>query len=244
MDRYSHAHCPHCASCSSLLPCTAWKRIVVECVVVVTVVSWLLTLLALFSSRYSACNVGGGNPLSTAGLGRFINIRGVSGAFHWRVGPDRVLALARGGAPPNATFYVEWLDSEWFCLRCMKDLRVLEVLPPGGDQPWTVRARSFACGDTVQLFSYRGHSLFSKGVGSYLNQRELQYVRAHGDTVPWRPLQKETRGTRIGVDVLSPSVTDTVAFERRLLAVLRDLCGQGAATSTAANATLSIRRCQ
>ena len=211
--------------------CAACKRLVVECVFVAALLSWLLTISMLFSSRYSACSVG----RADSGLGRFINIMGMNGAVHWRVGADGVLALSKGSPPTNATFYVEWLDSEWFCLRALQDLRVLEVMPPAGEQPWTVRARSFACGEAVQLFSYRGRSLFSKGVGSYLNQREAQHVRAHGDTVPWRPLQKETRGTRISVDVLSPSSAGAMAFERKLLALLRDFCAvQGAAVNSSA----------
>jgi len=42
---------------------------------------------------------------------------------------DGVLAVSRTATGVNASFHVEWQDKEWFCLRSLNDLRVVEVLP-------------------------------------------------------------------------------------------------------------------
>ena len=103
-------------------------------------------------------------------------------------------------------------------------MRVVEVMPAGGAQPWVLRTVRFGCSQPAQLFAYRGHSLFSKGAGSYVNMREVQHLRAHGDTLPWSPLLRETRQTRVAVDEAS-AAKDPGGFERRLLSLLTSLEG-------------------
>ena len=52
--------------------------------------------------------------------------------------------------------------------------------------------------------------------------REMQHLRAHGDTLPWSPLLRETRQTRITVDE-SPAAKDPINYERRVLGLLASL---------------------
>ena len=67
-------------------------------------------------------------------------------------------------------------------------------MPSDAAQPWVLRTVHFGCRLPAQLFAYRGHSIFSKGAGSYVNMRELQHLRAHGDTLPWCVALVRVRG--------------------------------------------------
>ena len=141
--------------------------------------------------------------------------------MHWNVGADGVLAVARRSSA-NSSFHVEWQDKEWFCLRSLADLRVVEVVPAHSAQPWVLRTGRYGCSEPAQHFAYRGHSIYSQGAGSYVNMREMQHLRAHGDTLPWSPLLRETRQTRITVDE-SPAAKDPINYERRVLGLLASL---------------------
>ena len=100
-------------------------------------------------------------------------------------------------------------------------LRIVEVVPASSATPWVLRTGWYGCNMDAQHFAYRGHSLYSKGAGSYVNMRELQHLRAHGDTRPWAPLLRETRQTRVQIDEAPAS--DPITFERRLLGLLATL---------------------
>ena len=63
------------------------------------------------------------------------------------------------------------------------------------------------------------------GAGSYVNMRAMQHLRAHGDTLPWSPLSRETRQTRVAVDEASAAAKDPGGFERRLLSLVSTLEG-------------------
>ena len=125
---------------------------------------------------------------------RTLGCRSWNGAAFWNVGSGGVLAVSRTATGVNASFHVEWQvraslaaptlaspasittsitslrvglqDKEWFCLRSLADLRVVEVMPSDAAQPWVLRAVRYGCSQPAQLFAYRGHSIFSKGASS------------------------------------------------------------------------------
>ena len=133
-----------------------------------------------------------------------------------RASPSIVTAAATAEVPSL------WQDKEWFCLRSAGDLRLVEVSPAGATQPFVLHTKWYGCTEPAQQFSYRGHSIWSKGAGSYVNMRQLQHLRAHGDTMPWMPLLRETRTTRLVIDE-APEAKDPITYERRVLGLLSSL---------------------
>ena len=107
-------------------------------------------------------------------------------------------------------------------MRSLADLRLVEVSAAGATQPFVMHTKRFGCTEPTQQFAYRGHSIWSKGAGSYVNMRQLQYLRAHGDTQPWAPLLRETRQTRLVIDE-APEAKDPITYERRVLGLLGTL---------------------
>ena len=178
----------------------------------------LLTLGVLFASRYEECR-----GAQASHYGRFVNIASASGALSWTVGKDGVLGTTRHH-PANATFLVEYRggDKTWFCLRALPELRVVEAVPPrGGPQEWMLRLGRIGCtGAAEQLFQYRGRSMYSKGVDGYVNLRDWQHLRVHGDRMPWTPMRKESRMTRVSVEVVGETAAEAVAVNERLLALV------------------------
>ena len=172
----------------------------------------------LFASRYEECR-----GAQASHYGRFVNIASASGALSWTVGKDGVLGTTRHH-PANATFLVEYRggDKTWFCLRALPELRVVEAVPPrGGPQEWMLRLGRIGCtGAAEQLFQYRGRSMYSKGVDGYVNLRDWQHLRVHGDRMPWTPMRKESRMTRVSVEVVGETAAEAVAVNERLLALV------------------------
>lgn len=200
------------------------KRVLLELLVVVVLLLWIFMMAFTMASRLEPCQV---SPSVRSDLGnRFVTIKSWNGAAHWSVGGDGVLAVGRGkwGLAANTSFHVEWQDKEWFCLRSLADLRLVEVGAAASAQPFVLRTAHYGCSQPAQMFAYRGHSIYSKGAGSFVNMREAQYLRAHGDTLPWSPLQRETRQTRVAVDeapaAREPGPAD---FQRKILGLLSSL---------------------
>jgi len=202
---------------SSLAVCNT-KRLLLEFFVFAVLLLWVFMMAHNLASRFKPC-FHEGMPVGRAAGNRFVIIKSWTGATHWNAGVDGVLSAWRAGQASNSSFHVEWQDKEWFCLRSLADLRLVEVAPADDPKKGVLRTGRFGCSQPAQLFSYRGHSIFSKGAGSYVNMREQQNLRAHGDTLPWSPLLRETRQTRVAVDN-APEAKDPEGFERRLLGLL------------------------
>ena len=75
-------------------------------------------------------------------------------------------------------------------------------------------------GAAEQLFQYRGRSMYSRGVDGYVNLRDWQHLRVHGDRMPWTPMRKESRMTRVSVEVVGETAAEAVAVNERLLALV------------------------
>ena len=199
-------------------PLFSSRRLALECAILLFILSWLAALGVLFASRYEECR-----GAQASHYGRFVNIASASGALSWTVGRDGVLGTTRHH-PANATFLVEYRggDKSWFCLRALPELRVVEAVPPrGGPQEWMLRLGRIGCtGAAEQLFQYRGRSMYSKGVDGYVNLRDWQHLRVHGDRMPWTPMRKESRMTRVSVEVVGETAAEAVAVNERLLALV------------------------
>lgn len=202
----------------------SWRRLGVECLVLLLLLSWGITMTVVLSSSFSQCRTLG--PLRH--VDRFVNFQtqyASGGSGHWQIGVDGLLGVS-ATASRNASWVVEWQPElkGWFCLRWLQpgpfELRLLEAVAPSSDPPWVLRAGRYGCHDDSQLFTFRGRSLYSKTVGSYINLRSQQHLRTHGDVFPWKPLTKETRQTYLLVDAFPELPVDTSAHERRLLAFI------------------------
>lgn len=136
-------------------------------------------------------------------------------AFHleWQVPPEQT----QPGEPPRAANNFPAPEAErYFCLRWLRDMRLVEVVLPGRAEEHMLRlSNRFACDEPASFFAFRGSSLYSLGAKSFINYREFEHVRAHSDIgPPWRPLEKETSRTRVSIQPL-PDRRDFV--ERSLL---------------------------
>jgi len=196
----------------------SWRRLGGECIVLFVMCSWMIMLCMLFSSRFSECYA---KSIQRA-LGRYVNIKSFNGILHWEVNEAGIVGVGTR-SPQNATFHVEWHDEHWFCLRHMRDLRIVEVMDASDENPWALRTLSYGCTNSRQLFTFRGHGIFSKAANGYINTRESQYLRAHGDNTPWKPLLRETRQARIIVESIPGTLDDVLALEGRLLTLVADL---------------------
>jgi hypothetical protein len=169
----------------------SWKRLGLECMVVGLLLLWLYTGSHIFASRYDECRThSGGGQESRAS---FVSIRSLSGNYQWQAASSGVLGIARGAAT-NVSFHLEWRDDAWFCLRSLADLRVVQVEPAGSAHAGVLRTAGYGCSSDAHLFQYKGRSIYSKGAGSYINARELKFLRAHGDTMPWRAAHRTHEG--------------------------------------------------
>jgi|TARA_B100000524_G_scaffold309992_1_gene186155 hypothetical protein len=201
-------------------PLIVWKRLRVECLVLLLLISWGVTMSVVVSSRFSHCRTSG--PLQH--IDRFVNFQtqhAIEGG-HWTVDANGLLAVS-SVTLHNASWAIEWQPElkGWFCLRWLQrggsELRLLEAAGSSGEMPWVLRTGTYGCRKDAQLFKFRGRSLFSKGTGSFVNLRARRHLRTHGDTQPWRPLLRETRLTYLIIDAFPELPVDTQAYERRLL---------------------------
>ena len=185
-------------------PLIVWKRLRVECLVLLLLISWGVTMSVVVSSRFSHCRTSG--PLQH--IDRFVNFQtqhAIEGG-HWTVDANGLLAVS-SVTLHNASWAIEWQPElkGWFCLRWLQR---------GGSE---LRTGTDGCRKDAQLFKFRGRALFSKGTGSFVNLRARRHLRTHGDTQPWRPLLRETRLTYLIIDAFPELPVDTQAYERRLL---------------------------
>ena len=191
-----------------------------ECAVLAFFLFFLLTGAHIFAARYAECVPHSG--VGQDGRSDFVVIRSLAGTHSWQVGSSGALGIARGAAT-NTSFHLEWRDDRWFCLRSLADLKVVQVEPEGSAQASILRTAQYGCTADAQLFQYKGRSLYSKSAASYINARELKFLRAHGDTMPWRPMLRETRQTRVVLEPMQPPPGP--AFMTRLLALVSQLEG-------------------
>lgn len=198
------------------------SRLFAECAVLIIVILWLGTIALLYATRAQGCHV---FTSPNTGRGRFVHLRAYNGR-PWRVGGDGVLSLApkagNHGVDASLAFAVEWEDDEWFCLRWLGDMRLLEVVMPPAAQAWTIRTGKLGCTAREQRFTFRQASVFSLGAGSFVNVRNDEAVRAHGDRFPWTPQTLQTRQTALSVTEL-PDLTVAPAYEAKLLRLVAQL---------------------
>jgi hypothetical protein len=104
----------------------------------------------------------------------------------------------------------------------LRNMRLVEVARPGTPDAFMLKlSRRYACDEPTAFFALRGRSLYSLGVGGFVNYREEWHVRAHGDSgPPWTPLLYETAATMVALEPL-PDRRDYV--ERSLLDLVRSL---------------------
>ena len=132
--------------------------------------------------------------------------------------------------PAEAQGEVEHREADQnFCLRWLKDLRLVEVALAGDANEHVLRlGNRYGCDSASQLFSLvrrrdqglqffrgSGQSFFNLGARSIINVRSYEHLRAHGDAgPPWTPLQKETKITKMAFE---PLALPPAHVERRLL---------------------------
>ena len=202
-------------------------RIAIECLLLLLLCSWSLTFLSWRQTK--ACSP----PHAHAGVGRSpVAIVSVRTGLMWSVDERGVVvmherAVDEPSEPPSRqAFHLEWQQpvgsDSYFCLRWLRDMRLVEVALPGETDEYMLRVGgSYGCDHSAAHFAFRGSSLFSLGVGSFVNVRESWHVRAHGDKgPPWTALRAETRATQVSVEPL-PDRRDYL--ERSLLELVRRL---------------------
>ena len=84
-------------------------------------------------------------------------------------------------------------------------------------------------GAAEQLFQYRGRSMYSRGVDGYVNLRDWQHLRVHGDRMPWTPMRKESRMTRVSVEVVGETAAELASARAMPAAVSPTLLTGGPA---------------
>mmetsp|Transcript_2257 Transcript_2257/g.7130 ORF Transcript_2257/g.7130 Transcript_2257/m.7130 type:complete len:263 (-) Transcript_2257:340-1128(-) len=194
------------------------RRLAVECLVFALLVSWLVGMCFLLADTYTDCAASS----SSRGLS-YVNIRAWAGSLYWTVGRNSEVGVAHG-RPRNSTWRVEEQHDGWFCLRHVADLRVMEAIPNNGKpEAMSLRLGRFGCDSETQHFKFQGKSMYNKAVGSFINMREIRLLRTHGDSPPWQPLRRETRGTRLIVEEASDTARLAADVEKRLLTLLARL---------------------
>ena len=210
---------------ADLIVCVPY-RIAIECLVLLLLGSCSLTFLSWRQTK--ACSP----PHARAGVGRSpVAIVSVRTGLAWSVDEHGTVVMETRGMddpsepPSRQAFHLEWQQpvgssDSYFCLRWLRDMRLVEVALPGAADEYMLRVGgSYGCDHSAAHFAFRGSSLFSLGVGSFVNVREDWHVRAHGDKgPPWKPLRDETRATQVSVEPL-PDRRDYV--ERNLLELVR-----------------------
>ncbi len=196
------------------------SRLAIECLLLILLVSWALNLYT-WTFPAAACAIGRGSPAVQEYRPPICALRAFNGNY-WTVETDarsgrtllRLAALAPdAGTPDQLAFHLEQSDGEWFCLRWMATMHLVEVVPPeadslgaaGGGMPHTLQLgrRNHSCRSDHQRFALRGHSIYSKGAASFINTRDHRELRAHGDVgPPWRPLASETLRSRVQCEAL------------------------------------------
>lgn len=222
----------HVAMKASHSPVFVPYRMAAECGVLVVLCSWALTMYTWYGLLGPSCSP----PHAAAGVGRApVAIVSASTGLSWSVDERGFVYMSdregdeATGPPSRQAFHLEWQVADGtnssgrhFCLRYLRDMRLVEAVGQGHPDAFMLRLGArYSCVDPASFFTLRGRSLYSLGVGSYVNYRDHWHVRAHGDKgPPWTPLLDETVRTYVSIDPL-PDRRDYV--ERRLLELVRKL---------------------
>ena len=224
-------------------------RIAAECSLLLFLCTWAFGIASWFHSRGApSC----APPHAHSGVGRspVAIVSGASGMAFTIYQDGFVRMDARevdepSELPTRQAFHLEWQQPPqlppvstspqqqpttttttggygYFCLRWMRDMRLVQVASPGdADEHMLKLSNRYACDERAAFFAFRGSSLYSLGAESYINVRDEWHVRAHGDEgPPWKPLQKETSRSRLLIEPL-PDRRDYV--ERSLLELVTRL---------------------
>lgn len=204
-------------------------RVAAECAALIVIFSWALTMYLWYSRAISpSC----APPHAQAGVGRSpVAIVSVHSGLAWSVDERGTIHMSDRevdeiAAPPSRqAFHLEWQPAGTnssgghFCLRYLRNMRLVEAVRHGQADEYTLRLSArYSCTNEGNFFNFRGRSLYSLGVGSFVNHREYLHVRAHGDAgPPWKPLQVETSRTHVSIEPL-PDRRDYL--ERSLISLI------------------------
>lgn len=199
----------------------SWRRLAAEIGGVLLVCSWLLTAYSWWATD---CHAVVRDAQSTVRAPPFVSLRAYNG-LRWMVDDDAgTVRLADARTPEGQEalgFHMEW-HGDAFCLRWLKTNRVVEAVAGPGAAAFTLRTRRYGCDEPAQRFTLNSRgALYNVGAASFINVREQWQLRAHGDTLPWKPLPYETHQTHVTLEELLPG--RAAAFERGMLALLAEL---------------------
>ena len=132
-----------------------------------------MCLLATYSwslARLGAC----APPVVHSGAGRApVQIISKRTGLAWTVDEDGIVTLGEvsvgedGGSsvvPSPRAFHLEWEPEprdggRVFCLRWLRDMRLVEAAPSGASDAFMLRlGHRYSCGDAANLFAFRGAS--------------------------------------------------------------------------------------
>ena len=225
--------------------CNPW-RVAAEAGITLMLASWALTTATVYYYSRLRCATPGASQYITISRGddAIVAIESTSPAVAygmvWMVDRDGHVVLGQVQAPPPPpppsalqsppqpqpeppatqipphAFHAEW-HGEYFCLRWLVDMRLVEVVADGPER-FVLRANRRRCDRPAQHFEYHKYSLWNRGAQSYVNVRNTRLLRAHGDAAPWKPLHRETRYTRMGL-LPFPDAMQSV-FMRQLIDAL------------------------
>lgn len=215
-------------------PFFSWARLVRECLVLGFIISYIMmclhfltgaapqTTLVMQPTAGAAANA---EPFrlpkgaSTCGNRPRVYVQCARTGLYWRLS-DRDGVIVADESPPETPFRIEPVSSDEstnasFAIRHLSSLQLISVVPPGDPNAYVLRLGPLRPRSAHELFTVRGASLWSNGVGSLINHRERTAVRAHGNTEPWQPLTVETYSTRVYFRLLP--CDDPYAVENALL---------------------------
>ena len=216
-------------------------RVAAECGIIIGLSAWALICYAYYNAWHNGPSCV--PPQPHAGVGRSPVAIMMGGYLAWSVNDNGMVELREreeelaAEQPTRQAFHLEWMpgsplfvhhgsrDGSYFCLRYLRDMRLLEAVPPGGPDAFVLRVSNrYSCDASTSAFQFRGGSLYALGVQSFVNHRANRILRAHGDNgPPWKPLTQETKLTRAAIEPL-PDRRDYI--ERSLLQLVARLENQ------------------
>lgn len=191
--------------------CNSW-RVLAEGALCLLVLSWLVSLLFFWSSSSCSEHTGSRAMQTRTGHSQHALVSQYTGLAITVDPTDSTLFMSERNVdePSSAQhFNIEWLASPpstgpAFCLRSLRDLRLVEVALPGEPAEHTLRLGRYGCDSAEQMFSLSGRSLYSLGARSIINIREHIHVRAHSDVgPPWKPMHYETSRSMLHFEPLA-----------------------------------------
>ena len=211
-------------------PMWAGNRLCGECLALLLLCSWAFNMYTHL--QLAECNGERASQRSQGQLPAVAAIVAHNGGY-WHADPSGLLRVASDDPPGiGGAFHFERDGtSEWFCLRWIANMRLVEVVllnavpvpkgtvAIGAHMLRLSPALRFGCHSDAQRFSLRGQSLYSKGAASFINVRSGVHLRAHSDIgPPWVALRRETLHSQVALeeapmvqrDVLSRGFADIV----------------------------------